>query len=223
MLSYLFSVPILNLFSNPISFLFFTMALLVAITIHEFAHAWTADRLGDPTPRLQGRLTLNPFVHLDPIGTLMLLLIGFGWGKPVEFDPYNLKNPRRDAAIISLAGPVSNITLASILATILRFTSNPFSPYATISSIIEPFIFLNVALAVFNLIPIHPLDGGKILVGLLPQEEALNIDRFLNQYGMILLFFLILPIYNGESLISVMISPIINIILSIFIPGIKIV
>ena len=99
------------LFNNPLSFLFWLVALAMAITIHEFAHAYTADRLGDPTPRLQGRLTLNPLAHLDPLGTLMLLLVRFGWGKPVQFDPFNLKNPRKDGALISLAGPASNLLI----------------------------------------------------------------------------------------------------------------
>ncbi|MEK7065464.1 MAG: site-2 protease family protein, partial [Patescibacteria group bacterium] len=96
-----------QLATNPLGFLFWLIALVVAITIHEFSHAYAADRLGDPTPRLQGRLTLNPLAHLDPLGTLMLLIARFGWGKPVVFDPFNLRHPRRDAAIISFAGPLS--------------------------------------------------------------------------------------------------------------------
>src|SRR3989338_2044892 len=108
------------LFSNPLVFAAAALSLLAAITVHEFAHAYAADRLGDPTPRLQGRLTLNPLVHLDPIGTLLLFVIGFGWGKPVQFDPYNLENPKRDAAIISFAGPVSNLILATIAALIFN-------------------------------------------------------------------------------------------------------
>ena len=114
--------------TNPILFLVWVAALLTAITIHEFAHAYSADRLGDPTPRSQGRLTLNPLAHLDPLGTLMLILVRFGWGKPVQFDPYNLANPKRDAAIISFAGPLSNLILATILSIILRLVSSPFSP-----------------------------------------------------------------------------------------------
>src|SRR3990172_6432841 len=130
--------------SNPITFIFSLVALVVAISIHEFAHAAAADRLGDPTPRLQGRLTLNPLAHLDPIGTLMLLLIRVGWGKPVQFDPYNLKNPRRDAALISLAGPASNLILAIVLALIIKLITNPFSPLFTLKAFILPFVFMNV-------------------------------------------------------------------------------
>src|SRR3990167_2370413 len=105
--------------------LYFLFGLIIAITIQEFAHAFLADRLGDPTPRAQGRLTLNPLAHLDPVGTLMLLIFRFGWGKPVIFDPYNLAHPRRDAGLISLAGPVSNIILAIGLSLILRFIPLP--------------------------------------------------------------------------------------------------
>src|SRR4051812_27134518 len=101
-----------SLFTSPLSFFVAAIALLIAITVHEFSHALSADKLGDPTPRLQGRISLNPLVHLDPIGTLLILFVGFGWGKPVVFDPFNLKNPRKDAAIISLAGPASNFILA---------------------------------------------------------------------------------------------------------------
>jgi len=196
------------LFSSPVLFLIWTGALLTAITVHEFAHAWTADRLGDPTPRLQGRLTLNPLAHLDPIGTLMLLLVKIGWGKPVQFDPFNLKNPKRDAAIISLAGPTSNIILAVILAIILKLTQ---------VSLIAPFVSLNIVLAVFNLVPIHPLDGGKILVGLLPPADAAKVDLFLKRYGLFILIFLVFPLF-GNSPIFYVISPVINFILDILLP-----
>src|SRR3990172_11954241 len=101
-----------ELFNNPLSFVFWLLGLTVAITVHEFAHAYAAERLGDPTPRLMGRLTLNPLAHLDPLGTLMLLIARFGWGKPVQFDPFNLRHPRRDSALISLAGPASNLIMA---------------------------------------------------------------------------------------------------------------
>lgn len=206
------------LFTNPAFFVIWILALLTAITIHEFAHAWAADELGDPTPRLMGRLTLNPLAHLDPLGTLMLLLVRFGWGKPVVFDPYNLRNPKKDSALISLAGPASNIILAVALSVFYRSVFTPLSPFYMFSQLLLPFIFLNISLAIFNLIPIHPLDGGKILVGLLPNKDAAAVDLFLNHYGIILLFFLIVPL-GGSSLLLNIISPIINFILSLLIPG----
>lgn len=206
------------------------LAFVVAITIHEASHAWMADRLGDPTARLAGRLSLNPLVHYDPVGTTLLFVlvvlralgfpvIPFGWAKPVQFDPYNLQNPRRDSALISFAGPLANLALAIILSLALRSFAQPFSPLAGLQEVFTPFIILNVALAIFNLIPIHPLDGGKVLVGLLPAKNAHEIDTFLNRYGIILLFLLIFPTFGGASILSLVIGPIINILLSILIPG----
>lgn len=200
------------LLTQPEQFLAWIAALVIAVTIHEFAHAWTAVQLGDPTPKLQDRLTLNPFSHLDPLGTLMLLLIGFGWGRPVQFDPYNLDNPRRDAALISIAGPLSNLLLASILSIILRLGIG--------YGFIPPFIYLNVILALFNLLPIHPLDGGKILVGLLSDDLADEVDLFLQQYGFILLMLIIFPIFNGTSLVSTILTPLISFFMNIYLPGI---
>lgn len=199
------------------------LGLLVAITIHEFAHAWMANYLGDPTPRLQKRLTLNPLAHLDPIGTLVLFLTGFrfGWGKPVQFDPYNLENPKRDAALISVAGPISNLILASILSLFFRLSiveTDPLSPVFLMSQVIRSVIFLNVGLAVFNLIPIHPLDGGKILVGLLPRDYAHEVDVFLQRYGIMVLIMLLLPLWNGAPLISIITTPIMKFFLDIFLP-----
>ncbi|EKD62732.1 MAG: hypothetical protein ACD_52C00077G0009 [uncultured bacterium] len=204
------------LFTTPLIFFSWIAALLFAITIHEFAHAWTADRLGDPTPRLQGRITLNPIAHLDPLGTLMLILFRFGWGKPVQFDQFNLKNPRRDAALISLAGPASNIASAIVLSLILQLTGTVL-PLILTEAIIPTFIVLNVLLAIFNLIPIHPLDGGKILVGLLPARDAHELDTFLQKYGIFILFFLIFPL-AGRSPISSFLTPIMNFILKILLP-----
>ena len=204
-----------ELTSNPVGFLFWVISLVIAITIHEFSHAWAAERLGDPTPRLMGRLTLNPLVHLDPLGTIMLLIARFGWGKPVQFDPFNLRNPRRDSAIISLAGPVSNLVLATICSIFLRV----FISYWFIG-LLQPLIVLNVVLAVFNLVPIHPLDGFKIVSGILPEQYARQWAE-LEGYGMIFLIVLILPLGGGASPISQLISPVINVLLSIFLPSMR--
>lgn len=200
------------------------VAFLTAITVHEAAHAWMADRLGDPTGRLMGRLSLNPIVHYDPVGTTMLLVlvllraiglpvIPFGWAKPVQFDPYNLRNPRRDSAFISLAGPVSNLLFATLCGVLLRF----LGPYSFM--IFYPIISLNVVLAIFNLIPIHPLDGGKIFVGFLPKKDAYEADRFLARFGPLILFFLIFPSVGGTSPVFAVLSPIISFIINLLIPG----
>lgn len=210
------------LYSNPAVFVLASVALILAITVHEFAHAWAAVRLGDPTPKLQRRLTLNPFAHLDPLGTLLLFLVGFGWGKPVQFDPFNLENPRRDTALVSLAGPASNIILATITSIIYFLSSNGILPIPISLDFVFIFIRLNIVLALFNLIPIHPLDGGKILVGILPPEEARQLDRFMNQYGIFLLIILIFPIL-GTAPIFTILDPIINFLLRIYLPGVHIV
>lgn len=201
-----------NLFTNPLSFLMWIVALVVSIAVHEFSHALAADKLGDPTPRIQGRLTLNPLVHLDPIGTLMLIVARFGWGKPVQFDPFNLANPRRDAAIISLAGPASNLLLAALAAGIGNFAlRNHLYPEISFE-LFTNLIVLNLVLAIFNLLPIHPLDGGKILVGILPRDIAHDVDKILNQYGMFILIFMVLPLYDGSSLISQILGPVLDIV-----------
>ncbi len=201
---------------------FLILAFASAVIVHEVSHGWVADRLGDPTARLSGRLTLNPIPHIDIYGTIIVPILLFffhspfifGWAKPVPIDPYNLKNPRKDSALISLAGPASNLLMAGIAAIIIAAVPSAFN-------ILIFFVTFNVALAVFNLIPIHPLDGGKILVGILPEHEARQLDAFLNRFGLILLFFIIFPIFNGSSLISPVIIPIINFILNLLVPGLS--
>ncbi|MBI2268684.1 MAG: site-2 protease family protein [Candidatus Blackburnbacteria bacterium] len=205
-------------FLNPVELILLVPALLVAVVVHEFAHAWAADRLGDPTPRIQGRLTLNPLAHLDLLGSLMFLLFRFGWGKPVQFDPYNLENPRRDAAIISFAGPASNLVTAAVLAVITYFTLSIRGIPEIVDILTVRLIQFNVVLAVFNLVPIHPLDGGKVLIGLLPPDTAQDWDRIMQQYGFIILIALVLPIF-GTSLIWSIIGPVINFLLGLFLPS----
>lgn len=194
-----------TLFSSPLLFLIYIIGLVLAISIHEYAHAVAADRLGDPTPRSQGRLTLDPRAHLDPLGTLALVFLGFGWGKPVMFDPYNLRNPRRDSALIALAGPISNLLLATVLSLILRFF-----PLDVLASLFSVLIFMNVMLAIFNLVPIFPLDGEKILGGILPRDLAIEYAGIMRQYGTIILILMLLPIAGGQSPISTLISPAIS-------------
>ncbi len=186
------------------------ISILIALTIHEYAHAWAANQLGDPTARLEGRMTLNPLAHLDPIGTLTLLIFGVGWGKPVPVDSYNLQNKRRDEALISLAGPGSNLIFSLLLAGInLVF---PIPIY-----LLQPLIAINLGLGFFNLIPLHPLDGSKILTGILPFETAAEVEDILTQFSIPLLITLFLPLFNGRSLLDILLIPSINFLLQILI------
>ncbi len=197
------------LFSNPLTFFIIFGIIVVSLSIHEFAHAWAADKLGDPTPRYQGRLTLNPLAHLDPLGTILLVVIGFGWGKPVQIDPFNLKHPVRDSALIAIAGPVSNILLACIFALIFPFIPTSIASTQIVASIQSIFIFYNVMLAVFNLVPVYPLDGSKIVLALLPKRTAIEYDQIMSQYGLYILLALLWR-WGGQSPISLLISPIVS-------------
>lgn len=199
------------LFSDPISFVLVAVGLVISVTIHEFAHAFVADKLGDPTPRYQGRVTLDPRAHLDPLGTLAILLIGFGWGKAVQFDPYNLKDPKRDTALIALAGPASNI----ILATVLSLMIGVLNLQGIAIAVLLPIIFINVMLAIFNLVPVYPLDGSKIAQAILPKEVALEYELFMTRYGNFVLLALILPLFGSRSAISQLISPVIEFVITL--------
>jgi Zn-dependent protease len=208
------------------------IVLLLSLSVHESAHAWTADRLGDPTARFLGRVSLNPIVHIDPIGTLLLPILGmlyggiiFGWAKPVPVSVNRLHNPRRDYMLVSAAGPISNFLLAAIsfvLLMILKMSSpesaevvrNIASGYLPEGgSIIVPLVIvafngitLNIILGVFNLIPIAPLDGSGILSGILPRPVQ-NFLHSIQSYGMIIIFVLVfmgIPSYIYSPVITVL-------------------
>jgi len=164
--------------------------ILYAITVHEFSHAATADMLGDPTPRMAGRLSLNPLSHIDPIGFIMLILVRFGWAKPVPINPYNFRDPVRGEVLVSLAGPLSNFISAWVCATIVRFLPADIAMNGYVQLVLSNFIFINLALGVFNLIPVPPLDGSHLIEPFLPYE----VRESLQQYGFfILIFILIFP------------------------------
>jgi len=204
-------------FNNPIEFIGIFIAFLIAITVHEVSHGYAADRLGDPTARVMGRLTFNPLAHLDLVGTLMILFAPFGWAKPIPFDPFNLKNPKRDTALISLAGPAANLLTALIASLILRsiyfLDSGIFS---LIPFLLQIIIMMNVNLSIFNLIPIFPLDGFHIVEGLLPAEAARQWAQ-LQSLGFIMIFVLVFPLF-GSSPVLGLIQPVINLIMAILIP-----
>jgi Zn-dependent protease len=179
--------------------------LLLSLTIHEAAHAVTADRLGDSTARRLGRVSLNPLVHIDPLGTVVLPLLaiisGFpiiGWAKPVPVDPRNLRHPQRDFAIIAAAGPISNLLQALVASIVVRaaFASanaDPFQggPVSWLENVLTFAVQINLLLAFFNLIPVPPLDGGNVLMGLLPPRTAYRFAQ-LRQYGFLILYALLL-------------------------------
>ena len=179
------------------------LVLLFSLTIHESAHAWTANRLGDPTARRLGRISLNPAVHIDPIGTLLLPLVAFmagglifGWAKPVPVNPMNLRNYRRDFVLIAAAGPASNVLLATAASLLMRVGLAGAAESGGIASVLFDVGFmviqLNLLLAVFNMIPIPPLDGGNVLGGLLPGPLADGYDRAVRPYGFMILLVLIM-------------------------------
>lgn len=191
------------LFSNPALFFTWVIALLVAITVHEFMHAWTANYLGDPTAKHMGRISLNPLAHLDLFGTIAILLIGLGWGKPVQINERNFKNPRRGSAITSLAGPLSNFGIVIIFLTFIRLG---FITNTILLPVFATIVLVNIILMVFNLIPIPPLDGSKVLYYFLPR--SVDIVK-LETYGP----FVILALFIfGRDLLSLLINSVISLI-----------
>ena len=182
---------------NVINLLAVFLVLLLSLTVHETAHAWTADRLGDPTARLLGRISLNPLVHIDPVGTVVLPLVAFstgvpilGWAKPVPVNIAELGRGRRDFVLVAAAGPASNIALAVLAALALDVTWWSGSPF--LRDFFLRVVEINLLLAVFNMIPVPPLDGGNVLGGLLPATLANSFDRWLRPYGFLILYALIL-------------------------------
>ena len=193
-----------------ISLTSFAVALIVGITVHEFSHALAATRLGDRTAQNLGRLTLNPKAHLDPLGTILIFVAGFGWGKPTPVSPWNLRiGQRAGMAIVSLAGPISNVTVAVIVALPVRFGMESVFMGGYLGTFVVALVTWNLVLAVFNLIPIAPLDGFKIALGILPRNLA---DSFAQteRYGPVILLLLIMSgLVLNVGIFSRVISPIV--------------
>lgn len=187
------------------AFLFYVgLSLIVAATVHEFAHAYVADRLGDPTPRSQGRLTLNPLAHLDLLGSLLILLAGFGWAKPVQINPANFNDWRRDSIIVAAAGPLANVTFLFILGVPYKLgLVESGMAGGVLGTLLLVMIRINAMLAVFNLLPVPPLDGSKILMGVLPPAQAISYAR-LQPYGVLILLLLVMTNVLGAFLIGPM-------------------
>lgn len=185
--------------NDIISSLFFFLVIMLSAIMHEYSHGWMADRLGDPTAKLSGRLTLNPLAHIDPVGTFLLPAIMylvtqgtllFAYAKPVPVNPYNLRNIRHGTAITAFAGPASNLIIAFIFGTIIRFSAT-----SDLTHFLEIIVTANLLLAVFNLVPIPPLDGSKILFAVLPSPFH-DIQVFLETYGWVFLLFFIMFFFN---------------------------
>ena len=192
-------------------------ALVFSLSFHEFAHAWMAYRLGDSTAARMGRLTLNPMSHLDPIGSLALLLMGFGWAKPVPVDPRYLKNPRQDMVKVAAAGPISNIILAIIAAFVLRLLFDTDLLSNSVKTFFIIFMQINITLAVFNLLPVSPLDGSQILSPFLEKQFGPDIVWKMQAYGPRVLFFIILfSMITDIHIFSFVINPIFNLFIFIF-------
>lgn len=189
---------------------------LLAITMHEVAHGYIAERFGDPTARLLGRLNLNPIRHLDPIGTVAIFIFGFGWARPVPVNAGNLRHPKRDMIWVALAGPITNLLLALASALLLRgiglLEATSVGESALFLQMAKPLrmmlgfsLYINVLLGIFNLVPLPPLDGGRILTGVLPEKQALMVSR-LEPFGFILILFLVF----FTDLWSLVLAPLIN-------------
>jgi Zn-dependent protease len=201
--------------------------LLLGIPIHEWAHAWSAYQLGDDTASLQGRLTLNPVAHLDPFGSLLLMFSGFGWGKPVPVNPYRMRtSPRTGMAISAAAGPFSNFVLAMLFAIPFRMEwtdlavayMNLYAGKLGIGVLLLIIIQINLGLMLFNLIPVYPLDGEKVLMGLLPPRWGDDLLR-LRPFGMLILAGLIFFLPRiGLDLIQVLLAPVMEFLLNLLLP-----
>lgn len=195
-------------------FLITLIVIVCSISLHEFGHAISADRLGDPGPRRDGRITLWPDKHFDPIGFLMICIttyfgFGLGWGKPVMVNPDRFRHPRRDMIIVAAFGPLMNLFLALAFGLILRLgimTQNAMiaSPDSYVFKFSFAFLLTNLGLMFFNLLPMHPLDGGKILSGLLPDRTAAQFDRFMWQWGPLILM---VAVMSNSGVLGRLISP----------------
>ncbi|MBT6069319.1 site-2 protease family protein [Candidatus Peregrinibacteria bacterium] len=185
------------------SLILLALTLVTAITIHECAHAWTAFKLGDPTAKMQGRVSLNPLRHLDPLGTLMIFIAKIGWGKPVPVNPNNFKNPIRDNAIVAAAGPLSNLLTAFIVALpyqILLSINNPIATF--LSSFLGYLIMISVVLCLFNLLPFRPLDGASILAFFIPRKHFFKFEKFMEDHTGHFMAFIIIDIFLLEPYLN---------------------
>jgi len=202
------------------------IGLLVGITVHEASHAWMANFLGDPTAKIEGRVSLNPMVHLDPLGTLMIFItflagVGFGWGKPVPYNPYNLKNPRIGALWIAVAGPLANLITAFVFVVIFK-TLNAYPLFLAsalggfVFQVVFMIILINIGLMAFNLLPIPPLDGSKVLAAVVPERYNYELQTFFHYGPFILIGLIVFDSFFKVNILGQLIGPIVDGTLFVF-------
>lgn len=202
----------MNLFSsqNLIHMLYMLIPIILALSVHEFAHAFVADKMGDPTARISGRMTMDPTSHVDILGFLSLLFFGFGWAKPVPINPMNFKNRKSGMILVSLAGPLSNLILAIIFSILYKFVA-PILDMLALYYILQYGVIINISLMIFNLIPVPPLDGSKILASLLPYKYEAKFYEYERYLYIILIVLLITGVIR--FILSPLMMPFLNILL----------
>jgi Zn-dependent protease len=202
-----------TLFTNPLLFVVWIIAVIIPIALHEFAHALAATLQGDPTPKSMGRLTLNPIAHIDPVGLFLLILAGFGWGKPTPFNPMYLRNKRFGPALVALAGPLLNLFLIVVFTLVLKAVGFLGTENMLVLFLVA-LVQINIVLMVFNLLPIPPLDGSKVFFSLLP-SSTLSFQSQLERLGpMLLIGVILLDQFSGVGLFQWLFSGISNFVFS---------
>jgi Zn-dependent protease len=199
-----------NLLNNPVALVLWIGVIILGITLHEAAHSYMARYLGDPTPEQMGRTTLDPLAHLDPLGTVLIFIVGFGWGKPAPFNPTYFKHYKRDIALTAVAGPVTNVTLSLLAAFLLKLTL-PFSGLDILQEFLYIAVYANLILALFNLIPVPPLDGSKVLYAVIPD----SLDHLYAQYERLGPILLIVVLLFGGTAVFTVLTPILNGVLNV--------
>jgi Zn-dependent protease len=223
----------IDAFAGLVLFSAIISALILGISFHEFSHAYIADTLGDGLPRRMGRVTLNPLAHLEPLGTILMLLVGIGWGRPVPVNPYNTRNPKAALGLTAAAGPLSNFVVAAVAGLPIKLDLVPWSsPFNDLNALalsrngwelseylsvyLSAIVLFSLILGVFNLIPIAPLDGFKVAVGFLPDELSQSFAK-LERYGPIILITLfVLPFFTGTFLLFEVMEPVIQLLGRLF-------